>query len=339
MRVNLKGLYWAKAKGKVYWYAWKGGPRLTGEPGSPEFMAGYHSAIEARKAGPTGTFAGVIATYKASGEFDKLAPRTKRDYLKHIKAIELEFGKFPTRFFTAQVRQKLAGQFLEWRDGLAKKSLRQADYAWSILGRICSVGVRRGKIEINPCEKGGRLYESDRNDSLWTLEDEALFMERAPVHLRLPLLLALWTGQRQGDLLALTWPQYDGKYIRLRQGKSGKRVTIPVGKPLKALLDANRGKVGPVLLTTEGTPWTEDGFRSSWFKACKKVGITAGLTFHDIRGSAVTRLALAGGSVPEIATITGHSLRDVESILDAHYLSRDVTLAESGIAKLERGRE
>ena len=80
--------------------------------------------------------------------------------------------------------------------------------------------------------------------------------------------------------------------------------------------------------------WTPDGFRSSWAKACAKAGITA-LTFHDFRGSAVTRLALAGASVPEIATITGHTLRDVQEILDAHYLSRDVTMAESAVRKLE----
>ncbi|MBS7703250.1 tyrosine-type recombinase/integrase [Chelatococcus asaccharovorans] len=69
-------------------------------------------------------------------------------------------------------------------------------------------------------------------------------------------------------------------------------------------------------------------------KACAKAGITA-LTFHDFRGSAVTRLALAGASVPEIATITGHTLRDVQEILDAHDLSRDVTMAESAVRKLE----
>jgi integrase len=37
----------------------------------------------------------------------------------------------------------------------------------------------------------------------------------------LPLLLALWTGQRQGDLLRLPWSAYDGEHIRLRQSKTG----------------------------------------------------------------------------------------------------------------------
>jgi integrase len=44
---------------------------------------------------------------------------------------------------------------------------------------------------------------------------------------RLPLLLALWTGQRQGELLKLPWSAYDGAYIRLRQSKTGVRSPFP----------------------------------------------------------------------------------------------------------------
>jgi hypothetical protein len=60
------------------------------------------------------------------------------------------------------------------------------------------------------------------------------------------------------------------------------------------------------------------------------------VTFNDLRGTAVTRLALAGCSEAEIATLTGHALRDVRSILDANYLHRDPALAESAVRKLER---
>lgn len=61
------------------------------------------------------------------------------------------------------------------------------------------------------------------------------------------------------------------------------------------------------------------------------------MTFHDLRGTAVTRLALAECTEAEIAAITGHSLKDVGAILDAHYLKRDPKLAESAIKKLETG--
>jgi hypothetical protein len=69
---------------------------------------------------------------------------------------------------------------------------------------------------------------------------------------------------------------------------------------------------------------------------CKKAAI-AGLTFNDLRGTAVTRLAMEQCTEAEIATITGHSLRDVRSILDAHYLHRDIALERSAITKLEMG--
>jgi hypothetical protein len=75
--------------------------------------------------------------------------------------------------------------------------------------------------------------------------------------------------------------------------KTGARVVIPVGAPLKAALDATP-KTGPlILVSSDARPWTSDGFRASWRKACMKCGVV-GLTFNDLRGTAVTRLALAG---------------------------------------------
>ena len=62
-----------------------------------------------------------------------------------------------------------------------------------------------------------------------------------------------------------------------------------------------------------------------------------GVTYHDLRRTAVTRLAIVGCTEAEIATLTGHAMRDVRAILDAHYLHRDPALAESAVRKLETG--
>ena len=53
MRVVLKGIdsavkRLADGSTRTYYYAWRGGPRLEGEPGSPEFVASYHAAIAVR---------------------------------------------------------------------------------------------------------------------------------------------------------------------------------------------------------------------------------------------------------------------------------------------------
>jgi hypothetical protein len=121
----------------------------------------------------------------------------------------------------------------------------------------------------------------------------------------------------------------------LRQSKTGRRVQIRGGAPLKAALDLATKRSTIMLTNSDGKPWTSDGFRASWRKACAAAGVV-GVTFNDTRGTAVTRLALAGATEAEIATITGHSLRDVRSIMDAHYLARDPALGDSAITKLER---
>jgi integrase len=338
MRVRLKGLNsitkkLADGSERTYYYAWKGGPPLRGEPGTAEFVASYNEAAARMVIPPQRVLLSILQGYQASGEFLSRAERTRSDYIKHIKAIEKEFGDFP---LAALTDRRTRGVFMAWRDKLANRSRRQADYTWTVLALILAWALDRGLVAANPCEKGGRLYRGSRADKIWTADDEARFLEHAPAHLHLPLLLALWTGQRQGDLLRLPWSAYDGTHIRLRQSKTGARVKVLVGAPLKAALDAAPKRSTIILTSKSGRPWTSGGFRASWRIACDAAGIT-GITFNDLRGTAVTRLALVGCSEAEIATITGHSLRDVRSILDANYLHRDPVLGENAIKKLERG--
>ena len=201
---------------------------------------------------------------------------------------------------------------------------------------MLSWSLDRGLVLANPCERGGRLYRGTRADKIWTDDHEAAFLKSAPSYQHLPLLLALWTGQRQGDLLRLPWSAYDGTHIRLRQSKGGRPIKVLVGAPLKAALDAAQ-KHGPLILTNSlRRPWRSHSFQAAWGIAMRKAGIV-GVTFHDLRGTAVTRLALVESTEAQIATITGHSLSDVKSILDANYLHRDPMLAETAIRKLERG--
>jgi len=272
-----------------------------------------------------------LRAFEASAEFSGLAERTRFDYVRQITIIDRDLGDFPLAGLTDR---RTRGIFMAWRDRLAVNSRRQADYGWQVLRRVLSWSLDRGLVLANPCERGGRLYHGSRADKIWTAEHEAAFIASAPAYLHLPLLLALWTGQRQGDLLRLPWSAYDGTHIRLKQSKTGARVVIPVGAPLKAALDAAT-KHGPLILTNSlRRPWRSHSFQAAWGIAAGKAGIV-GVTFHDLRGTAVTRLALVGCTEAEIATITGHSLRDVRSILDANYLHRDPALGENAIRKLE----
>ena len=112
---------------------------------------------------------------------------------------------------------------------------------------------------------------------------------------------------------------------------------IPVTAELKAGLDGTKRLAVTICAASRKQVWTEDGFKSSFGKARETAGIV-NRTFHDLRGTAVTRLAVAGCTVPEIATITGHDLKTVEDILSKHYLGRVQALGDSAIAKLEKHR-
>jgi integrase len=345
MRVELKGIASATKKladgpRVTYYYAWRGGPRLVGEPGTPDFIASYNAAVATRRLAPSGRLNKLIDTYLDSTEFLNLTDRSKKEYRRHIARIREKFGSMP---LAAVEDPRARGTFKTWRDEIAAKTPREADYAWMVLARILSVAKDRGNISVNQCERGGHVYYSDRADIIWTAPDIEQFCRFASPVLQFVLLLALWTGQRLGDLLALPWSAYDGAYIRIQQskgkrkGKAGPRVTIPVSKVLKAALDKAKQSActTTILCTSRGTPWTKDGFQTSWGKAYKRSGVAPGLHFHDFRGTAVTRLALAGCTVPQIAAITGHSLNDVQDILDAHYLGGRIQLAEQAIEKLD----
>ena len=335
MRVVLKGVHRVKkrlANGEVktYCYAWRGGPAIDARPGTSDFVRLYTEAHASIRKPRAGTLMTLIAEFKVSADYRRLARATLRAYATYIKLIETEFGDLP---IAALADPRVRGEFKVWRDAFATTP-RKADYAWTTLARILSFAKDRGLIPVNPCQSGGRLYKAERTDKLWGETDVANFLAVAGPELRLAIILALWTGQRQGDLLHLPWSAYDGNKLRLQQGKTGRRVVIPVGEPLRLALDGAHRCCPLILTNTLSRPWSSDGFRTSWGKACGKAGIY-GLTFHDLRGSSVVRLALADATVPQIATVTGHSLKDVEAILDAHYLGRDVELAEIAVTKLE----
>jgi integrase len=337
VRVNLRGIHSAIVKlasGKrvTYWYAWRKGPRLVGEPGSPEFIASYTAAHASRREPDGSRFHSIIAGYKASQDFAGLEPRTKSDYLQHVARIEQAFGDMP---LAALEDARVTRDFIEWRDGMAH-SPRQADYGWMVLMRLLSWARARGITFYRPPERIERLYHADRSEKIWEEQHLAAFMAVASEPLRRALVLALETGQRQGDLLRLPWSAYDGIWIRLRQSKNGRPVNIPATRVLQGVL-ANTKPTATVILTNKrAMAWAPNAFRKQWGDACRKAGIT-GLTFHDLRGTAVTRLAEAGCSAAEIASITGHSMRDVGAILDV-YLARTGKIALAAIAKLERGK-
>jgi integrase len=115
--------------------------------------------------------------------------------------------------------------------------------------------------------------------------------------------LAIETGMRRGELLALQWANVD---LEKRTGflpitKNGESRCVPLSSRaiavLRALPASTTGRVFSEL--------TADALKQSYRRAVRRAGI-AGLRLHDLRHEATSRFFEKGLNVMEVASVTGH---------------------------------
>lgn len=359
MRIKLKGVYESHkrlATGRLVTYYFLRGfgalKPLPGDedepfhPGSPAFMRSYNAAGYApRKARVTGTLQQVMDGYQNSTAFTTLGPRTKKDYLYHLLRIEraqlIKNGPTLNTYPLEAIDDpKIRKRLLDWRDTLAKSSPRQADATFGVLRIILEWARDRGMISHNHATRPKKVYKADRSDKLWLPEHVEAFRAAAPHELRMALELALWTGQRQSDLLKLSWSSYKDGRLSFRQGKKKRRIDMPVYSELRAILDAAPRRATTILTMGDGKPWTVDPrpihFMHEWRQVVLAAGLD-GLHFHDLRGTTCTKLADAGCTPSEIAAMLGWTVKTVNEMLD-RYQARTAAQSNTAVAKLEARR-
>jgi integrase len=316
VKVDLKGIAKVTTKGRTYWYAWRGGPRLCGEPGSPEFMASYNEAIENRRLPDPGRFRSLVTLYKASPDYRKLAPSTVRNWSPWLDRIAGYFGDLSIAQFDRP--EKIRSIIRRWRNQWADKP-RTADYGLQVLSRVLSHAVDPlGKIAGNPCEGIKQLYSSNRSEIIWTETDIVRIKQACTAEIVWAVDLASHTGLRLGDLLRLSWSHVDADAIVITTGKSKHRreAIVPLYDGLKAVLASIPRRSTSILTNSRRRPWTRDGFGSSFNKAKITAGMAdSNLHFHDLRGTAATKFYVAGLSERVIAEIMGWEEEHVTRII------------------------
>ena len=331
---------------RTYWYAWKGGPRLPGEPGSPEFEAAYAAAVrEGREAATKGTLAGLVVTYRGSPEFADHADSTRAEWNRFLDLIQrddgqLSIGSLPVETLSdPRVKQ----HFLAWRDQW-RATPRKADYSLQVLSAVLTWAQGRGLIAANVLLGHATLYSANRADKIWTTEEIDQFVATAPSpEVGYIIRLACLTGLRRADLLRLAWSDVGDVAIVLMPNKSRhrrrpKRVTVPLLDETLALLAeiqrqqdqrwralaaaaTSKGRPEPprpttVLSNTRGRAWTANGAEHQIIETKARANIDKHL--HDCRGTFATRLRLDGATTSEIADILGWEEGRVERLLSIY---------------------
>jgi integrase len=324
MTTRLVGVHTVKAKLKggaevTYYYAWRGGPRIKAKPNTKAFQQEFVRLTRDRpQPSKDGALGLLVDDYVASAAYQTLRPSTRRDYERIIGAIRLRFGTFPVASIEAKGARKV---FLDWRDEMSDTP-RSADLHVVVLARIISWAKDREVVTRNPLEGMEKLYEAgSRKDVIWTPSQlQKLLTEGAP-HLVDVAKVALWTMQRQGDVLTMPTIAFDSGRAWIVQGKTGARVCVaPADEILPILAAAKGAKRQRVLVNSFGDNWTSSGFRASWRKEMKRLQIS-GVTFHDLRGTGISYAYANGMDIERIAEISGHSKAECEAIIRRHYLA------------------
>lgn len=336
---------------RIHYYHRATNIHLEGEPGSTQFYASYGAAEAKAVNRSNGTLSGLIRAFEKTAKWRALADSTKSEYRRIFKFWDGEFGEVP---LNALASKSFRRDVLAWHDEFSEDKPREADNRVTVLARVLAWAAKDSDLAVNVIDTFERAYVGDRSDMIWLPEHVEAFMAAADPEMQLAMVLALHTGQRQADIRKMAWSQYDGTTIKLRQGKSRRGgkvaplITVPCTVALKATLDAAPKRGALILLTKTGRAFQKRYFAEQWddvYIKAKLPGVpddeagiaedkNARLHFHDVRGTTVTMLFEAGCTVGEVASITGHSLRRAQEILDK-YLSRTSQMARNAIAKFE----
>jgi integrase len=182
---------------------------------------------------------------------------------------------------------------------------------------------------------GLRLKTTPPRDRIWTDEEVARWLDAAAgedPHMSTAFLLLQYSAQRPGDVLKMTWPQYSGSAIRLRQQKTGALLDVPAQPVLRDHLDGlARSPTSLTIVTYRGLPVKYLRFNERFRRIAERAQIDA--QARDLRRTAMVRMAEAGATVPQIASVSGHSIEATQRILET-YLPRNRDLAEIAITRL-----
>ena len=252
-----------------------------------------------------GSMGALAASWYGSDEFISLTDGTQLRYRRIFEALlkdhaddlvrELQAGHIRA-IVTHRAKTPAAARALL---NVIRQALQHA-FNIGMRGDVPTRDVRPPKYRAKP-------------HATWTEENIAAFESTHALgsRARLALALMLYTGQRSGDVIRMG-PQHvrDGA-IQVRQQKTGKELSIPIHPELDEALAAHPVGHLAFLVTQTGAPFASQTGFYNWFRrTAAEAGVSA--PPHGLRKATCCRLADAGCTPHEIASITGQSLKMVE---------------------------
>lgn len=291
---------------------------LPGQPGEEAFQRAYLAALEGRPvraevvrhpnhALPQTLKAAWRHYAQHDPEFKRLRPTTRDQYIARAERLlalpvvhggDTPWADVPLPDLRRRHVKALLAQMHD--------RPHAAGDALVVLRKMIMVGLDLEWITHDPTHRLRHAPEIAGHRA-WTDDERARFEAYYPLGTmpRTVYALALYTGQRRGDLVRLTWADVATDRLTLVQAKTGKRLVLPILPVLREALDSAQHN-GPTILHTEhGGPRSDEGLTNDWRRWCKSAGLD-GTRLHGLRKTLGKLLAEQGATTRELMDALGH---------------------------------
>ena len=268
----------------------------------------------------------MVRDYLASGSFREKKASTQAEYRRVLEALAERHGPNPVRLIERRHIRRMRDERAD-TPGAANTIIR-------MLKLLLSFAVEDGLITANPAARMKLLKVGEWR--AWTDDECAAFERRwLPGTMeRRSYALALYTGQRKGDLVLMTRAHRKDGFIRVLQGKTDQELWIPEHRALTA--DLAYCEHMSLLTTSQGKAFDAVYFGAWFADVIEKAGLPDDCVLHGLRKTAARKLAEAGATEEQIKAVTGHTT----SAMVGHYVkgANQRKLAKAAIVKLENNK-
>lgn len=222
-----------------------------------------------------------------------------------------------------RTRPNEAQKFGKERDEASAQRARRstANRILTVLKAALSHAFRQGRVASDVAWRRVAPFQKvDAAKVRYLLDDEAVRLVNAcPSDLRALVSAALVTGCRYGELAALIVDDFDpdAAVVHIRDGKTGARIVFLTadGRRFFEQVTAGKARGAPILTRDDGTTWGKSYAIRPLKAACAAAKISPAISFHILRHSFASRLAMKAVSMSVIAAALGN----LEAICAKHY--------------------
>jgi integrase len=304
---------------------------LPGDVGSPEFMAAYQTFVADLKPSaslavkPAGTFGRLITDFYGSRPFRDLKPSSQKTYRYVLEPMAKAHGHRSVALMTHQVASKIIADIGSEKPGMANLTK-------SVLQTLMKFAVKEKWRDDNPMANIKNFKTGTHHT--WTEGELQTFEKRWPLgtRQRLAYALLLHTGQRIGDVAKMHRADIVNGELHVIQEKTGVELYLPIVPEVEQALKAYPAKGLTLFGNERGQPISAKGIYQLLKTAIAEAGLPAKCVPHGLRKAAIRRLAEAGRSEKQIASVSGHkTLREIQrytAAADQRRLARDAMRKE-----------